>query len=376
MWTPGRGAALRRRSSQDEALAGLDSGRPAASAAKPAAPGSRPPSHHPGHASAPPAQSQTPAAPAPVAPPMSIAPYLREIGRGKDGARALKREQAFDLMDRLLGGQLSDLEKGGFALAMRIKGETPEELAGFMDATAPRLLPLQAPSRAVVLPSYNGARKLPNLTPLLALLLAREGVPVLVHGPLRDPGRVTSAQIFEALDLPPLRTADAVVARWAAGQPAFMPTDALHPSLAGLLALRAVLGLRNPGHTLAKLLPAVPGAVRVVNHTHPEYATSLSEFLALTQADAVLMRGTEGEPVADARRLPRLSAFVHGSVREDLSVGAHGGTLQQVPDLPKEISAESTAQLIRGLLAGEAPVPEPILQQVQCLLALRAALPG
>ncbi|MFZ2989404.1 MAG: DNA-binding protein YbiB, partial [Ideonella sp.] len=95
---------------------------------------------------------------------MSIAPYLKEIGRGKDGARALSQAQAADLMDQLLGGQLSDLEKGGFALAMRIKGETPEELAGFMAAVLPRLLPLQAPATAVLLPSYNGARKLPNLT--------------------------------------------------------------------------------------------------------------------------------------------------------------------------------------------------------------------
>jgi anthranilate phosphoribosyltransferase len=183
---------------------------------------------------------------------MSIAPYLREIGRGKDGARALSRDKAFDLMSQLLDGQLSDLEKGGFALAMRIKGETPEELAGFMDAVVPRTLALHAPSHAIVLPSYNGARKLPNLTPLLALLLARAGVPVLVHGVQLDANRTTSAQVFEALDLPPVSSAADAESRWAAGQPVFMPIAALHPSLAALLALRNVLGLRNSGHTLAK----------------------------------------------------------------------------------------------------------------------------
>lgn len=257
---------------------------------------------------------------------MSIAPYLKEIGRGKDGARALPRDQAFDLMSRLLDGRVSDLEKGGFALAMRIKGETPDELAGFMDAVVPRTLALHTPSPAVVLPSYNGARKLPNLTPLLALLLAREGVPVLVHGPRADTTRTTSAQVFDALGLPPLRTAAEAEARWSAGQPVFMPIDALHPSLAGLLALRAVLGVRNSGHTLVKLLPAVPGALRVVNHTHPEYATSLAEFLTLTQASAMLLRGTEGEPVADARRLPALKCFVGGVLDESLSVEAQKST--------------------------------------------------
>jgi anthranilate phosphoribosyltransferase len=304
---------------------------------------------------------------------MSIAHYLKDIGRGKDGARALNREQAGDLMSQLLDGRLSDLEKGGFALAMRIKGETPEELAGFMDAVVPRTLALQAPAPAIVLPSYNGARKLPNLTPLLAGLLAREGVPVLVHGPMADPVRVTSAQVFEALGLPAVGSAAEVQARWAAGQPAFMPIELLHPSLGELLALRAVLGLRNPGHTLAKLLPAVPGALRVVNHTHPEYAVSLAEFLTLTGASALLMRGTEGEPVADPRRLPALKCFVHGQLSDSLSVEAQGGTLASLPELPSEVHASTTAELIHAMLAGQVPVPAPIDRQVRCLLALRQA---
>lgn len=305
---------------------------------------------------------------------MSIAPYLKEIGRGKDGARPLSREKAFDLMSQLLDGQLSDLEKGGFALAMRIKGETPEELAGFMDAVVPRTLALQTPSPAIVLPSYNGARKLPNLTPLLALLLAREGAPVLVHGPLTDATRTTSAQVFEALELPPIHSAAEAGARWAANQPVFMPIDVLHPSLAGLLALRSVLGVRNSGHTLAKLLPAMPGSLRVVNHTHPEYAASLADFLALTQATALLLRGTEGEPVADARRLPALKCFVAGLRDDALSVEAQAGSLATLPELPGGIDAAGTARAIRAMLAGELPVPEPITRQVQCLMALRGRL--
>ena len=305
---------------------------------------------------------------------MSIAPYLREIGRGKEGARALPRDKAFDLMSQLLDGRLSDVEKGGFALAMRIKGETPEELAGFMDAVLPRTLALRAPSPAIVLPSYNGARKLPNLTPLLAMLLAREGVPVLVHGPLTDAARTTSAQVFGALGLPPVDTAAEAEARWSAGQPAFMPIAALHPSLAELLALRAVLGLRNSGHTLAKLLPAVPGALRVVNHTHPEYADSLGQFLALTGATALLMRGTEGEPVADPRRLPALRCFVGGQLDDGLSVGAQEGALTALPELPGGIDAAGTATTTRAMLDGTLAVPAPIARQVQCLLALRNRL--
>ena len=309
---------------------------------------------------------------------MTIAPYLREIGRGKDGARSLTRAQSADLMARLLDGQVGDVEAGAFAIAMRIKGETPEELAGFMDAVAPRLLPLPEPpaAGAVVLPSYNGARKLPNLVPLLALQLAREGLPVLVHGLEEDPGRVTTAAVFEALGLPAVRDAAGVAARWAAGMPAFVATGDLHPSLARVLALRRLIGLRNPAHSLAKLLPALGAqrnAVRVVNHTHPEYAASLGEFLALTQATAMLMRGTEGEPVADARRCPKLTAFLGGVQQPALSIEAQGGSLQSVPELPAAIDAGSTAAYIHAVMAGAKPLPTPIATQMMALRALADA---
>eukprot|EP01036_Dinobryon_divergens_P055487 gene55487-74081_t len=114
---------------------------------------------------------------------MAISHYIKEIGRGKDGARPLTREQATDLLGQVLDGTVTDLEVGAFCLAMRIKGETPDEMAGFLDAVRSRmkLIPDGA-EPVVVLPSYNGARKLPLLTPLLALLLAREGLAVLIHG--------------------------------------------------------------------------------------------------------------------------------------------------------------------------------------------------
>ena len=65
---------------------------------------------------------------------MGIANYIKEIGRGKDGARPLSRVQAADLLGQVLDGGVTDLEVGAFCLAMRIKGETPEEMAGFLDA--------------------------------------------------------------------------------------------------------------------------------------------------------------------------------------------------------------------------------------------------
>jgi len=306
---------------------------------------------------------------------MSIAPYIRNIGRGKEGARSLNQSEAYDLMSQVLDGRVTDLEIGAFALAMRIKGESTEELAGFLDAVQERCHPLRPAQPMVVLPSYNGARKLPNLTALLALLLAQEGVPVLVHGPTRDPGRVTSAEVFHDLGLPIAHDISDVPHAWARREPVFVATEVLCPPLARLLDVRRIVGVRNSGHTVAKLLDPTRGgaALRVVNHTHPEYGQSLAAFLRHTQANALLMRGTEGEPVADPRRLPRLDVYLHGVLRPELSVGARDGVLTELPVLPRAIDAATTAVYIQAVVSGEKPAPAPLTQQVDCIRHALAA---
>ena len=307
-------------------------------------------------------------------PAMSIAAYIKVIGRGKDGARPIDTPQAHDLLSQVLDGQVTDLEIGAFALAMRIKGETVAELDGFVQATLARCLalPEPPPGGVVVLPSYNGARKLPNLTALLACHLARQGTAVLVHGPLKDPARVTTAEVFQALSLPLATSAAGVQAAWQAGQPAFIDIASLCPGLSRLLDVRWTIGLRNPGHTVAKLLAPWPAAttgpsVRVVNHTHPEYAHSLTGYLAHTGATALLMRGTEGEPVADARRQPRFEVFIHGQRDPELSRAPEDGVLTELPALPAGHDAASTASYIESVLAGRALLPASITAQAGCL---------
>jgi anthranilate phosphoribosyltransferase len=300
---------------------------------------------------------------------MGISGYIRTIGRGKDGARPLTRDQARDLMAQVLDGRVTDLEVGAFALAMRIKGESLDELEGFLDAAHERCLRIAAQRPAVVLPAYNGARKLPNLTALLALLLARRGIDVLVHGVEEDAGRVTTAAIFRALGLSIGADPRELATTWERHEPAFMPIEALSPALARLLDVRRIVGVRNSGHTVAKLLLPCAGALRVVNHTHPEYGTLLQDFLARTRADALLLRGTEGEPVADPRRDPRLDVWLGGVHRPELSRARGEGPLATVPALPAGPDAAGTAAYIRSVVDGEVPAPEPVLRQVDRLVA-------
>ncbi|MFM1908676.1 MAG: DNA-binding protein YbiB [Pseudomonadota bacterium] len=301
---------------------------------------------------------------------MSIAHYIKEIGRGKDGARSLSREQAADLFGQVLDGTITDLEMGAFCLAMRIKGETPQEMAGFLDATHQRLQRFTASTRpVVVIPSYNGARRLPNLTPLLALLLAREGLPVLVHGTATEISRVSSSSILAELGVPVLEKIQPL----APGAVAFAPTGLLCPGLQALLNVRRVVGLRNPGHSLVKLMNPVQGASLIVSsYTHPEYAVSMAAVFELMQAHALLLRGTEGESVADPRRVPHMESFLGGQRR--LLTDTQGGTLQSLPELPKDISAASTASYTRQVLDGACALPGPIATQLEHILRLVSQL--
>ena len=294
---------------------------------------------------------------------MGISQYIKDIGRGKDSARSIGRIQAADLMGQIIDQQVSDLELGAFCIAMRIKGETPEEMAGFLDAVHGRLNKVKTrQTRSVVLPSYNGARKLPVLTPLLALLLAREGVAVVVHGEATEDKRVSSQAVFAHLGVTPIEQ----VGHARVGQVQFIPTRVLLPGLDRLLAVRRAVGLRNSGHSVVKLMNPCDGHALVVSsYTHPEYLSSMSATFALTGQHALLLRGTEGEPVADARRTPAMDVFKDGQIRR---VQEHQeGSLLQMPELPT-IDAAATARYTEHVLQGLLPVPEAIALQVQHIL--------
>ena len=311
---------------------------------------------------------------------MGIAKYIKEIGRGSQGARSLDTAQAADLMAKVLDGGVSDLEIGAFALAMRIKGETVDELLGFLQATQARCQLIHSDQPVVVIPSYNGARRLPNLTPLLAMRLAQEGARVLVHGPRHDPTRVTSAEIFQALGLPAVDQPDTIQEHWQRHEPAFIATDTLSPALHKLLAVRWVVGLRNSGHTVAKLLQPISGAaaLRLSSYTHPEFAKLLSDLAERSAADLMLLRGTEGEAVADPRRCPRIDQWLGGVWQIDLSCQAQEGSLAELPLLPRQIDAATVAVYIQAVVAGEKPGPAPLDRQVDLVMRAlqRLALPA
>ncbi len=305
--------------------------------------------------------------------------FIKEIGRGRKGARSMSRDDARELYAAMLDGRVADLELGAIVLALRIKGESVDEIAGFLDAAEASFEKLAAPEgeyAPIVIPSYNGSRQMPNLTPLLALLLAQRGAPVLIHGVTRDRGRVTTAEILQALGFSFAQTVQEAQQCFARRMPVFMPIEALAPRMARLLALRRILGVRNSTHTLVKILQPFAGpALRLTSYTHPEYLDMLSAYFSsaapAARGDAFLMRGTEGETVANAKRAQQIEWF-HDHTRTVLVQKQE--PVDEMPPLPSSADAETTAAWISEALHGSRPIPESIADQAEHCLQVASRL--
>src|SRR5450631_3365582 len=304
-------------------------------------------------------------------------PYLKELARGKNGARDLTRTEARTLFSAVFGGEVSDVALGALLVALRVKGETLDELAGMMDALQPHLRPMELPARRatpVLIPSYNGARKIANLVPLLALMLAREDVRVLIHGVHQEAARVGTFEILEMLGHACVGSIDEAEEHMDSRRLAAVPVGVLSPDLAMLT------GVRHSGHTLAKLLlpnGVAPGAAcRIISVTHPDFLKLLRDYFIASPANVFLMRGVEGEAVV------RLHA---PQPIEELKVYAAPVT-HLIGDgdadfpLPAR-EAAATAQWTRDVLDGKVRVPAALAREValiveHCRTAANAGRPG
>ena len=311
---------------------------------------------------------------------MSIQNCLKTIARGERAARDLSREQAQELMTAVLSGQASGIEVGAMCVAMRLKGESTEELLGFLDALQDHTQALNANTPNdrinVVIPSYNGARKLPLLTPLLAGLLAQQGFRVWVHGLEEGDTRTTSHQLWQAL----AQTDN----RWA--MPGSLPsaqqwqascwhTSAWSPAIVRLLAVRQQLGLRNSAHSLVKLVSPLTGpSILLSSYTHQAYQTSMSEVLLKRGQAALLIRGTEGEAVANPRRMPAMDAINHTGVVRVQEPQPNNVDLEDAWSHLTADEVEATVRYTLDVLNGAQTVPPVLARQIACIQSLAETL--
>lgn len=302
---------------------------------------------------------------------MDYRAIVKEVGRGKNHARDLDRDTARSLYTHMLDGDVPDLEMGAILIALRIKGEGEPEMRGFYDAMQQhtlRLTPPVARPMPVVIPSYNGARKQANLTPLLALLLSRLGFPVLVHGVSDDPTRVLTETIFTLMGIAPTLHAGQAQAKLDGRDPVYIPVGALCPPLEKQLGMRWRLGVRNSAHTLAKL--ATPfgesDALRLSSVSHPEYVNRVGQFFIDIGGRGLLMHGTEGEVYANPQRCPQIALIEDRNMR--ILVERQSEAHVSPVALPEAKDPEVTVRWTERCLSGLEPVPESLKTQMACVL--------
>ncbi len=288
-------------------------------------------------------------------------PYLKELARGKNGARDLTREQSRTLFSAVFAGEVSDVALGALLVAFRVKGETLEELAGMMDALQPHVRPMEMPAR----------RAIPVLVP---------SFPVLVHGVHQEAARVGTFEILELLGHRCVGSIGEAEDRIESHKLAAVPVGVLSPDLAMLIAVRLETGVRNSAHTLAKLLipngVAPNAACRLIAVTHPDFLKLVRDYFTASPANVFLMRGVEGEPMARLHAPQPIEEIKVDSPPVTHLIG------EGDVDFPLPArDAAATAHWTREVLAGRERAPLALAREValiveHCRTAANARRPG
>ena len=191
---------------------------------------------------------------------LNFAHLVRTLGRGRKGSRSLTRDESRFAMNEIWAGRETPAQLGALLMLMRVKEETPEELAGMLEAARASMPAWQGGPRMIDWPAYAGKRRQPSWYVLAARALAQAGYPILMHGGgEHTAGRQYARQACEALNIP-------VATSWQQAQSlsrdeplVYCALEHFAPKLSHIIDMKAELGLRSPVNTLVRHLnPAAP----------------------------------------------------------------------------------------------------------------------
>ena len=229
---------------------------------------------------------------------MSLAQYVRILGRGPGRSRALTRDEARDAMRLVLSGDAEPEAVGALLMLMRFRGEEAAEVAGFVEAARARLLPWAAVGASVDWPSYAAGRTRGHPYFLLAAkLVAQAGHPVLLHGwNSHQQGVASVRNALCGIDIPVCRDGAQAGEMLERHGIAYARLEDIDPALLDVLRLREKLGLRSIVNTVLRLLNPAAARVSVQGVFHPPYRTLQSDVGALLgQPAQAIIKGGGGE---------------------------------------------------------------------------------
>lgn len=197
--------------------------------------------------------------------------YIQTIGRGQKRRRSLTQQEAKDAMSLILQGQVTDMQLGAFLMLIRVREETPEEAAGFLQAIRESFV---VPECKVDIDwgSYAGKRRQLPWFVLALNLLRQQGYSVCLHGVIgNESQRLYTQPVIEALGWPIANSLEQAKQLIETKSACYLAVDDFAQSIKDLMNKRDELGLRSPIHSLARMLNPFNARLSVHGVFHKGY---------------------------------------------------------------------------------------------------------
>jgi anthranilate phosphoribosyltransferase len=284
--------------------------------------------------------------------------YLREIGQGPRAGRDLTREEAASALGLILDREATPAQAGGFLLLQRYKGETDEELLGFVDAYRARanlirpavegLLDIGSP--------YDGRRKSIVVSPASAIVVAAAGAPVVLHGE-RDMGPkhgVPVGDVLDALGIDVDGEPAAVQAAIESHGLGYMRQERFVPAVFAARELREEIALRTLFATVEKIANIAAARYSVIGIAHLPYKDKMLDAAGANSFERVLVvQGIEGNEDVPTSR-PCRAFLREGDETTELTIDASQYGLEAASKEEMEGGdARHNAEIAESIFAGQ-----------------------
>ena len=242
-----------------------------------------------------------------------FAQYVRILGKGPKLSRPLTQNETRDAVGMILRGEVEPVQLGAFLTLIRVRIESPAEVAGFALAIRDTIhLSPHLPAVDLDWPSYAGkSRQLP-LFILSALLLAKNGFKIAMHGTENHTaGRLYTRDALAALGITAADGLAGAAAQLSWLNFSYIPMEHLHPRLPKIMELKELLGLRSPLHTVARNLNPLNARASLMSVFHPNYrAIHRDAALLMGQERMACFKGEGGE----IERRPEKPCVLEGAI--------------------------------------------------------------
>jgi anthranilate phosphoribosyltransferase len=230
---------------------------------------------------------------------------------------ALSAEDTAWAMDEVMAGNATPAQLAAFAVLLRVKGETPQELAGLVRTMIERAAPLTVDGRAVDVVGTGADRAhTVNISTMAALVVAGSGRPVVKHGNRAATSACGSADVLEelgvAIDLPP----DGVSASVAEIGIAFCFAPVFHAGMRHAGPTRADLGVPTFFNFLGPLTNPARVTAAAIGCADRRMAPVMAAVLADRGDSALVFRGDDGLDELTTTTTSSVWVAANGTVRE------------------------------------------------------------